>query len=74
MSSILIKVTGFLGDILFSTSVARQFKREDRTLLIDYVIPLNAPYELLQLDNNIQEYKKAINMGKKLLCHMQYQR
>ena len=53
MSSILIKVTGFLGDILFSTSVARQFKREDRTLLIDYVIPLNAPYELLQLDNNI---------------------
>jgi len=53
MSSILIKVTGFLGDILFSTSVARQLKREDRSLLIDYQIPLNASYEILQLDNNI---------------------
>ena len=53
MSSILIKVTGFLGDILFSTSVARQLKREDKSLLIDYQIPLNAPYEILQLDNNI---------------------
>ena len=53
MSSILIKVTGFLGAILFSTSVARQLKREDKSLLIDYQIPLNAPYEILQLDNNI---------------------
>ena len=53
MSSILIKVTGFLGDILFSTSVARQLKREDKSLLVDYQIPLNAPYEILQLDNNI---------------------
>ena len=51
--NILIKSTGFIGDILFSTSVARQMKREDRTLLIDYQIPLNAPYEILQLDNNI---------------------
>tara|TARA_B100000902_G_scaffold373155_1_gene400838 strand:+ start:96 stop:956 length:861 start_codon:yes stop_codon:yes gene_type:complete len=51
--NILIKSTGFIGDVLFSTSVARQLKRDDRTLLIDYQIPLNAPYEILQLDNNI---------------------
>ena len=38
MSSILIKVTGFIGDTLFSTSVARQLKKEDRNLLIDYKI------------------------------------
>ena len=53
MSSILIKVTGFIGDTLFSTSVARQLKREDKTLLIDYKIPVYQPYEILQLDNCI---------------------
>ena len=51
--NILIKVTGFIGDTLFSTSVARQFKREKRECLIDYKIPVYQPYELLQLDNNI---------------------
>ena len=51
--NILIKVTGFIGDTLFSTSVARQLKREKRDSLIDYKIPVYQPYEVLQLDNNI---------------------
>ncbi len=51
--NILIKVTGFIGDTLFSTSVARQLKRERRDSLIDYKIPVHQPYELLELDNNI---------------------
>ena len=51
--NILIKVTGFIGDTLFSTSVARQIKRERRDCLIDYKIPVHQPYELLELDNNI---------------------
>ena len=51
--NILIKVTGFIGDTLFSTSVARQLKREKRESLIDYKIPVYQPYEVLQLDNNI---------------------
>ena len=51
--NILIKVTGFIGDTLFSTSVARQMKRERRELLIDYKIPVYQPYEVLQLDNSI---------------------
>ena len=52
--NILIKVTGFIGDTLFSTSVARQIKRDRGfTGLIDYKIPVYQPYELLQLDNNI---------------------
>ena len=51
--NILIKSTGFIGDTLFSTSVARQLKREKRESLIDYKIPVYQPYEVLQLDNNI---------------------
>ena len=52
--NILIKVTGFIGDTLFSTSVARQIKRDRGfTGLVDYKIPVYQPYELLQLDNNI---------------------
>ena len=53
MSSILIKVTGFIGDTLFSTSVARQLKRDGFTGLIDYKIPVYPPYEVLHLDNSI---------------------
>ena len=53
MSSILIKVTGFIGDTLFSTSVARQLKKDGFTGLIDYKIPVYPPYEILQLNNSI---------------------
>ena len=53
MSSILIKVTGFIGDTLFSTSVARQLKKDGFTGIIDYKIPVYPPYEILQLNNSI---------------------
>ncbi len=52
-NNILIKSTGFIGDTLFSTSVARQIKRDRRDCLIDYKIPVYQPYELLELDINI---------------------
>ena len=53
MTSILIKVTGFIGDTLFSTSVARRLKKDGFTSLIDYKIPVYPPYEILQLNNSI---------------------
>ena len=53
MTSILIKVTGFIGDTLFSTSVARRLKKDGCTGLIDYKIPVYPPYEILQLNNSI---------------------
>ena len=49
----LIKATGYIGDTLFSTSIARQMKRDGYLGLIDYSIPVYQPYEVLQLDNNI---------------------
>ena len=47
---ILINCTGFIGDILFASSVAKQlrlqYQSEDQ-LIVDYLIQLYQPYELL---------------------------
>ena len=51
--SILIKVICFIGRYYFQTSVARQLKERNHGQLIDYKIPVYQPYEVLQLDNNI---------------------
>lgn len=46
---ILINCTGFIGDILFASSVAEQLHKQDTSqkLTIDYLIHLYQPYELL---------------------------
>lgn len=50
---ILINCTGFIGDILFSTSVAAKLKQEKKATVVDYLIHLYQPYELLCNDPNI---------------------
>ena len=57
MEKILVKCTGFIGDILFASSIARKLKEQSNNITIDYSIPVAQPLELLfnnpYIDNNI---------------------
>ena len=44
---ILIKCTGFIGDILFASSIAKKLKEQNKKCTVDYSIPLSQPLELL---------------------------
>ena len=44
---ILIKCTGFIGDILFASSIAKKLKEQNKECTVDYSIPLSQPLELL---------------------------
>ncbi len=44
---ILINCTGFIGDILFSTSIAKKLIEENSNTTVDYLIHLYQPYELV---------------------------
>lgn len=44
---ILINCTGFVGDILFASSVAEQLHLQTDEVVVDYLIHLYQPYELL---------------------------
>lgn len=70
---ILINCTGFIGDILFSSSIAKKLKEENPDIIVDYLIHLYQPYELLQnnpfIDNvylfncDTNNYDKIINLS-----------
>ena len=71
MQKILIKCTGFIGDILFASSIAKKLKEQNKECTVDYSIPVPQPLELLYnnpyidnvfLDNNINEsdYERVI--------------
>lgn len=64
MQKILIKCTGFIGDILFASSIAKKLKEQNKECTVDYSIPVPQPLELLYnnpyidnvfLDSNINE-------------------
>tara|TARA_X000001382_G_scaffold130953_1_gene128131 strand:- start:298 stop:1152 length:855 start_codon:yes stop_codon:yes gene_type:complete len=64
MEKILVKCTGFIGDILFASSIARKLKEQTNNITIDYSIPVAQPLELLfnnpyidnvLLDSNVTE-------------------
>ena len=64
MQKILIKCTGFIGDILFASSIAKKLKEQNKECTVDYSIPVSQPLELLYnnpyidnvfLDSNINE-------------------
>jgi len=71
MQKILIKCTGFIGDILFASSIAKKLKEQNKECTVDYSIPVPQPLELLYnnpyidnvfLDSNINEsdYERVI--------------
>ena len=71
MQKILIKCTGFIGDILFASSIAKKLKEQNKECTVDYSIPVSQPLELLYnnpyidnvfLDSNINEadYERVI--------------
>ena len=71
MQKILIKCTGFIGDILFASSIAKKLKEQSKECTVDYSIPVPQPLELLYnnpyidnvfLDSNINEsdYERVI--------------
>jgi ADP-heptose:LPS heptosyltransferase len=47
MEKILIKTYGFIGDILFASSIAEKFKQE-KECVVDYCIGFPQPYKLLK--------------------------
>jgi len=69
---VLINCTGFIGDVLFASSVAKKLKEENKASVVDYLIHLYQPYELLTnnpyidnvylFDADNQEYDKTINL------------
>ena len=69
---VLINCTGFIGDVLFSSSVAKKLKDESKATVVDYLIQLYQPYELLCNDpyidrvflfsTDIKDYDKVINL------------
>ncbi len=69
---VLINCTGFIGDILFSTSVAEKLKLEGKADIVDYLIHLYQPYELVannpHIDNvflfetDLRIYDKVIDL------------
>ncbi|HPM21225.1 MAG TPA: hypothetical protein PLY35_08245 [Thermotogota bacterium] len=51
MKRILIKCVGFIGDHLFATSIAKKlYMQYDGNAMIDYVLLLPQPYELIKLN------------------------
>ena len=52
---ILINCTGFIGDILFASSVAEQLHLQTNEVVVDYLIHLYQPYELLHNNPFINE-------------------
>ena len=53
---ILIKCTGFIGDVLFASSFADKIKRDPKvSTIVDYWIPVVQPLELLSLNPNINQ-------------------
>ena len=53
---ILIKCTGFIGDVLFASSIADKIKRDPKvSTIVDYWIPVVQPLELLSLNPNINQ-------------------
>ena len=47
MEKILVKCSGFIGDILFASSVARKLKEQDSSREVHYSIPVIQPIDLL---------------------------
>ena len=47
MEKILVKCTGFIGDTLFASSIAKKLKEQDPFRIIDFSIPIAQPLELL---------------------------
>tara|TARA_B100000287_G_scaffold432690_1_gene492563 strand:+ start:5030 stop:5896 length:867 start_codon:yes stop_codon:yes gene_type:complete len=64
MKSILIICTGFIGDVLMASSIAKKLKDEEQFQEVDFVIPVLQPLELLNNNpfiNNVyfgSEYDK----------------
>lgn len=54
MERILIKTYGFIGDILFASSIAKKLKQE-RNCIVDYCIGFPQPYKLLKNNPYINE-------------------
>ena len=52
---VLIDCKGFIGDILFSTSVAQKLRQEYDIETLDYLIHLYQPYTLVKNNPNIDE-------------------
>lgn len=50
----LIKCEGFIGDILFASSIAKKLHEQDSEAIVDYFIPLVQPIELLHMNPYIQ--------------------
>lgn len=55
----LIKCNGFIGDILFATSIAKKLKEENPNNIVDYKIPLQQPYYLLLANPYINDVYTA---------------
>ena len=64
MQKVLVKCTGFIGDILFASSIAKKLKEQSSNTSVDYSISVHQPLELLFnnpyidnvfLDSNINE-------------------
>ena len=47
MEKILVKCTGFIGDTLFASSIAKKLKEQDPFRVVDFTIPVAQPLELL---------------------------
>ena len=47
MEKILVKCTGFIGDILFASSIARKLKEQNSSREVHYSIPILQPLDLL---------------------------
>ena len=66
MKSILIICTGYIGDTLMASSIAKKLKEEDQFQIIDFTVPVLQPLELLDnnpfIDNVFfgSEYKKPM--------------
>ena len=48
MKKILIKTYGFIGDILFASSVAKKLHEQHNNVIVDYCIGFPQPYGLLK--------------------------
>lgn len=46
---------GFIGDILFATSIAKKLHEQDSEAKVDYVVPLGQPMQLMKANPYIQE-------------------
>jgi hypothetical protein len=51
----LVLCQGFVGDILFASSIAKKLHEQDTAAVVDYVIPLVQPYYLLRANPFIHQ-------------------